>query len=106
MASIITLNRPGVCKQCGAELAEGAKARYYGRAGMYGIGCHEDNRPAKANITAVAEPVVEGQIDAMINMLKELGVYTAPSLKKVREALEAGVKNTKAFELLKLKAVK
>lgn len=105
MASTITLNRPGVCKQCGTELAIGTKARYYGRAGMYGLDCHEDTRSAKANTTAVGEPVAEGQIDVMINMLKELGVYTAPSLRNCRTALESGVKNTKAFELLKLKKV-
>jgi len=40
MATIV-LKYPATCKECGANLEVGDKARYYGRNGIYGIDCHE-----------------------------------------------------------------
>ena len=40
MAKTITLQYPAVCADCKADLPVGAKARWYGRGRVYGIGCH------------------------------------------------------------------
>ena len=37
----ITLKYAGTCRDCGASLAVGSKAVWYGRGKVYGIGCHE-----------------------------------------------------------------
>ncbi len=36
----IRLRYPARCADCGAELPQGAKAKYYGPRRVYGIGCH------------------------------------------------------------------
>ena len=41
MSRTITLRYPATCRDCGAKLAKGARARYYGRGRVYGIDCHE-----------------------------------------------------------------
>lgn len=41
---IIMLKWPATCRDCGAELEAGARARYYGRGKVYGVDCHEDTR--------------------------------------------------------------
>ena len=38
---LINLKYPGTCLDCGAELAEGSKAKFYGRGRIYGVDCHE-----------------------------------------------------------------
>ncbi len=40
----INLKWPAQCRDCGAALAAGTPARYYGKGKVYGIGCHEDTR--------------------------------------------------------------
>lgn len=40
----ITLKRPAKCKDCGADLPAGSRARYYGRGQIYGTECHENPR--------------------------------------------------------------
>jgi hypothetical protein len=42
---IITLRYPATCRDCGAALQKGDRARYYGRGRVYGVDCHE-RRPA------------------------------------------------------------
>ena len=37
----ITLRRDDTCRDCGAELPAGSRARYYGRGQSYGLSCHE-----------------------------------------------------------------
>jgi hypothetical protein len=41
MAKTITLQYAAACRDCGAELQPGAKARWYGRGRVYGLDCHE-----------------------------------------------------------------
>ena len=41
MARTITLKYDGECRDCGATLLAGARARYYGRGRVYGTECHE-----------------------------------------------------------------
>jgi hypothetical protein len=43
MAKTITLKFEGKCadKSCGAILAVGAQAKWYGKGRVYGIGCHD-----------------------------------------------------------------
>lgn len=43
-ARAITLRYAATCRDCGAALEVGAKARWYGRGRVYGIGCHGDSR--------------------------------------------------------------
>lgn len=38
---IITLKFAGTCKDCGAELEAGSKAKWYGRGRIYGMECHD-----------------------------------------------------------------
>lgn len=37
---IITLKRDGQCKQCGAQLSRGTRARWYRNGDVYGFDCH------------------------------------------------------------------
>ena len=46
MARTITLKYASVCKDCGAQLQPGDRARYYGRGRVYGVECHEQ-KPAR-----------------------------------------------------------
>ena len=41
MVRTITLKYPGRCRDCGADLAVGEKAKWYGRGKVYGLNCHE-----------------------------------------------------------------
>lgn len=40
MAKTISLKYPAACAECGTSLEVGARARWYGRGRVYGIGCH------------------------------------------------------------------
>jgi DNA polymerase-3 subunit beta len=40
MVKVIDLQYPARCSDCGAELAVGTAARYYGRGRIYGLECH------------------------------------------------------------------
>lgn len=44
---IISLKYPATCRDCGAKLEAGARARYYGRGKVYGADCHEDDREGR-----------------------------------------------------------
>ena len=46
MRRTLTLRHPTTCADCGAELAAGDRARYYGPYRVYGIGCHARTDPA------------------------------------------------------------
>lgn len=46
MRRTVTLRYPATCAECGAELAKGDRARYYGPYKVYGIGCHARTDPA------------------------------------------------------------
>ena len=52
MATLINIQREGVCKACSAVLPVGTRVRYYGRFGMYGLECHPDTRKADGAKTA------------------------------------------------------
>ena len=71
--TVITLQRPGECKQCGADLPVGAEARYYGRHGMYGLDCHEDQRPSRRR--AGSRRPVDGSEGALRSFHDPEGVY-------------------------------
>jgi len=40
MAATITLRFAATCRDCGAELPAGSRARFYGRGRVYGTTCH------------------------------------------------------------------
>ena len=44
MKRIIKLKYAAKCKECGADLPAGSKARYYGRGIVYGVECHADTK--------------------------------------------------------------
>lgn len=46
----ITLKFDGVCADCGAFLAKGTTARWYGRGRIYGYTCHTDARPTNPDL--------------------------------------------------------
>ncbi len=43
MPRIISLKYAAKCRDCGADLEVGARARYYGRGRIYGVDCHHRN---------------------------------------------------------------
>ncbi len=45
-ARTITLKFAAKCRDCGADLAKGTTARWYGRGRVYGLTCHPDSRQA------------------------------------------------------------
>ena len=47
MARTIALKFPAKCRDCGADLAVGDLARYYGRGRVYGTACHEKRGTAR-----------------------------------------------------------
>lgn len=49
MARVITLRFAATCRDCGAHLPAGTRARYYGRGKVYGLDCHDDTRTAYEN---------------------------------------------------------
>jgi len=40
MAKTLSLRFSATCRDCGAHLPAGTKARYYGRGKVYGLSCH------------------------------------------------------------------
>lgn len=46
---VIALKWAGTCADCGAELAPGDRARYYGRGRIYGADCHERDGTPRAD---------------------------------------------------------
>jgi hypothetical protein len=55
MATTITLKFEGKCADCGATLAVGSRARYYGRGKVYGIGCHSNAHRAERPVEGLDE---------------------------------------------------
>lgn len=43
MAKVIVLKYPAQCNDCGAELAVGTEAKWYGKGRIYGLTCHTKN---------------------------------------------------------------
>jgi len=47
---LITLQKPGVCRDCGTALPVGTRAKWYRNGATYGIDCHSAKpRPAKSS---------------------------------------------------------
>ena len=59
----ITLKFAGKCADCGAVLAVGTTARWYGRGRVYGLDCHEDSRVRQGREIrgTVGDPVPAGR---------------------------------------------
>ena len=75
---IIKLKYAARCKECGAVLPEGSKARYYGRGIVYGVDCHKDKKvlTLKTNHEAI-DAYESGKISkGMLNShFDPVGVY-------------------------------
>jgi len=69
MARTITLKYSGRCKDCGAFLPAGSRAKYYGRGRIYGIGCH-----SKKNKTAYEQG--DRSPGAIASHFDRTGVYS------------------------------
>lgn len=59
MPRIINLKYAAVCKDCGATLEVGDRARYYGRGKIYGVDCHD--RPSDESLAADRAEAREAQ---------------------------------------------
>jgi hypothetical protein len=44
---IITLKRAGTCRQCGADLKPGSRAKWYRNGAVYGLDCHADEHSTR-----------------------------------------------------------
>lgn len=86
MARKITLKYPAECKDCGAALPAGSKARYYGKGRVYGVGCHPDTRETRDKPPTVARGGV---------LLSELGTM---SDERVQQAAEDHVEGGADFQ--------
>jgi hypothetical protein len=51
---VLRLKYPATCKDCGADLPVGSRARWYGRGRVYGTECHGDSRAAADRLSARA----------------------------------------------------
>jgi len=66
---VITLRRADTCRDCGAELPAGSRARYYGRGRIYGTTCHEqgdeviEHRRANGGLAGTLRDPAEDQAD-------------------------------------------
>jgi len=74
MAKTITLRYEATCRDCGAHLPVGTKARWYGRGRVYGIGCHD--KPATAS-TRTAYERGDHSPGAVASHYDRRGVYSA-----------------------------
>jgi hypothetical protein len=54
MAATITLRFAATCRDCGAALAPGDRARFYGRGRVYGTACHANSGENAARATGAA----------------------------------------------------
>ena len=75
MPRIITTKYPGNCADCGADIPEGADARYYGRGRIYGIGCHD--KADGPNVTSALETAAIAASEAYGAYVAEH--YTTPA---------------------------
>ena len=60
MVRTITLKYAGRCKDCGADLAVGEKAKWYGRGKVYGLDCHDKPEGMSSSTYFTIEPSVVG----------------------------------------------
>ncbi len=89
-SSLITLKYPARCKDCGAALAKGQRARYLGRDRIYGLTCHgRDDRRRSSNVPDVDIRTMDPGEAASI--LDPEGFYSADgeSLGKARRCEDA-----------------
>jgi len=75
MPRIITTKYPGNCADCGADIPEGADARYYGRGRIYGVGCHD--KADGPNVTSALETAAIAASEAYGAYVAEH--YTTPA---------------------------
>ncbi len=60
MRRIIQLRYPGTCRECGADLAVGDDARYYGRGKIYGVNCHQQKPSQLTGEQRARQAIAEG----------------------------------------------
>ena len=82
MPRTITTKFPGACADCGADIAEGAEARYYGRGRIYGIGCHA--KGDGPNVTAALDRAAIAASEAYAAYVA--AHYTTPAFNVVENA--------------------
>jgi hypothetical protein len=64
MAKTITLQYAATCRDCGAALKVGTKAKWYGRGRVYGIACHARPSDACADLDETAALILDETIAA------------------------------------------
>lgn len=85
MAKVIELRFPATCRDCGAELPVGSKAKWYGKGRVYGLTCHE--KPATRSFSsggsmALGEPdeslrLPHEPLGQTMSRYDRFGLYTA-----------------------------
>lgn len=56
MARVIKLKYAARCKDCGADLPVGSRARYYGYGRVYGVDCHSRSDAGSARNAPFRDP--------------------------------------------------
>lgn len=76
MARVIVLKYAATCADCGASLAVGTEARFYGRGKVYGLTCHE-KRGRDARRSPFRAGPVDGSRGARRSFYDPIGVYAS-----------------------------
>ena len=76
MARVIKLKYSAKCKECGADLPVGSRARYYGRGKIYGSDCHSRRSKFETD-SQVIDAYREGRLSegAINSHFDPTGVY-------------------------------
>ncbi len=79
---IIKLKYPAKCKECGADLPVGSRAKHYGPGRIYGVDCHSRNSKPLAKDQAIAA-YENGEINRgrLNSILDPHGAYTPDGTK-------------------------
>ena len=74
---IIKLKYSAKCRECGADLPVGSRARYYGRGKIYGVDCHSSRSKFQTD-SQVIDAYRDGRISegAINSHFDTHGVYT------------------------------
>ena len=79
---IIKLKYPAKCRECGADLPVGSRAKYYNRNSIYGVDCHSRNSKPLTKDRAIAAyengEINRGRLNSILN---PYGAYTPDGTK-------------------------
>jgi hypothetical protein len=88
MARVIELQKAATCSDCGASLAIGDRARFYGRNRIYGVDCHEVDWNAVRGEKSAGESRLLGAAVEVLYAVDTPGEPWLDALTALRDAVE------------------